>query len=128
MTQAPHWTPRHAALLIAAPRPATDTVRFLGLLRAQGVPVVLVGDPASVAVLGTADVTLVVPVTLGPTTAVPAAMLTLVSLLVDAVALEQPERSRHALRRFEHLSAAGNLFVQGAPRTGPHGQQEEAGP
>ncbi|MGY2896209.1 MurR/RpiR family transcriptional regulator [Deinococcus sp. UYEF24] len=117
MTQVTHWNPRGAALLIAAPRPATDTVRVLHLLRQRGVPVVLVSDPANFAVLGPGDETLIVPVTLGPTTAIPAAMLTLTSLLVDAVALSQPERTRLALRSFEDLSAGVRLFA-GAPAAG----------
>ncbi|WP_407571869.1 MurR/RpiR family transcriptional regulator [Deinococcus altitudinis] len=111
MTQVTHWNSRGAALLIAAPRPATDTVRVLHLMRQRGVPVVLVSDPANLAVLGPGEVTLIVPVTLGPTTAIPAAMLTLTSLLVDAVALAHPERTRTALRSFEDLSAGVRLFA-----------------
>jgi DNA-binding MurR/RpiR family transcriptional regulator len=119
MTQVTHWNAQDAALLIAAPRPATDTVRVLRLLRQQGVPVVLVSDPTNFVVLGPGDVTLVVPVTLGPTTAIPAAMLTLTSLLVDAAALAHPERTRSALRTFEDLSAGVQLFA-GAHVSGVH--------
>jgi len=112
MTQVTHWNSRDAALLLAAPRPASDTVRLMQLLRRQDVPVVLVCDPTNLAVLGPGEVTLVVPVTLGPTTAIPAAMLTLTSLLVDAVALAAPERTRRALRTFEEVSAGVQLFAR----------------
>ncbi|WP_407542385.1 MurR/RpiR family transcriptional regulator (plasmid) [Deinococcus radiomollis] len=111
MTQATHWNAGSVALVIAAPRPASDTLRLLHLLKRRGVPVVLVCDPANLAVLGSGDVTLVAPVTLGPTTAIPAAMLTLVSLLVDATALAEPERTRRALRAFEEVSAGAKLFA-----------------
>ena len=111
MTQATHWNAHDAALVIAAPRPVTDTVRLMHLLKRQGVPVVLVADPTNLAVLGPGDATLVVPVTLGPTTAIPAAMLMLTSLLVDAVALAAPERTRRALRAFEKISAGVQLFA-----------------
>lgn len=113
MTQVTHWSDRDAALVLAAPRPVSDTVRLLQLLRRQGVPIVLVCDPTNLAVVGAGEVTLTVPVTLGRTTAIPSAMLTLTSLLVDAVALAAPERTLQALRTFEEVSARVQLFARG---------------
>jgi DNA-binding MurR/RpiR family transcriptional regulator len=112
LTRLTHWTPEDTALLFTAPRLTNDAVLFAALLRQQGVPVVLVADPASLLSGDGILETLVVPVTLGLTTAIPAAMLTLASLLVDAVALQQARQTSGALQTFEEVSSAARLFVK----------------
>ncbi|WP_309571940.1 MurR/RpiR family transcriptional regulator [Deinococcus sp.] len=112
LTHLTHWTPQDTALLFTAPRLTNDAVLFADLLRQRGVPVVLVADPASLVSGNGVMETLIVPVTLGLTTAIPAAMLMLASLLVDAVALKQAGRTSGALQTFEELSAASSLFVK----------------
>ena len=112
LTHLTHWSAQDTALLFTVPRLTNDAVRFAELLQRRGVPVVLVSDPASLVALDRVRETLIVPVTLGLTTAVPSAMLMLASLLVDAVALQRARQTSDALQTFEELSAAGQLFVK----------------
>ena len=112
VTQLMHWGSRDCALLFAAPRTTNEAVLLMQLLKRQKVSVVLVADPLSLSALTGANETLVVPVTLGPTTAIPVAMLALGSILVDAVALENPKRTIETLRKFETVSESGRLFAK----------------
>jgi DNA-binding MurR/RpiR family transcriptional regulator len=124
ITQLMHWNERDCVLLFAAPRTTNEAVLLLHLLQKQQVPVVLVTDPLSLSALTGADETLVVPVTLGPTTAMPVAMLALGSILVDAVALEHPEHTVETLRRFEVLSESGRLFAKSNGERQPYWEQK----
>ncbi|AFZ68017.1 MurR/RpiR family transcriptional regulator [Deinococcus peraridilitoris] len=116
LTQLVHWTERDCALLFVAPRPTNDAQLFLQLLRRQGTRVILVADPSSLMAWAPVEERLIVPVTLGPTTAIPAAMLTLASMIVDGVALEHPERTVETLQAFEDVSAAAKLFLKDTTR------------
>lgn len=111
ITHLMHWDKRDCVVLFVAPRTTNEAVLLMQLLQKQEVPVVLVTDPLSLSTLTGATETLVVPVTLGPTTAIPVAMLALGSILVDAVALEDPERTVKTLRKFEMVSEFGRLFA-----------------
>lgn len=112
LTHLTHWSAQDTALLFTAPRLTNDALRFAALLQQRGVPVVLVADPSSLVAPDRVAETLIVPVTLGLTTAIPSAMLMLASLLVDAVALQQAERTSSALQIFEELSTANKFFVK----------------
>ncbi|GGM22138.1 transcriptional regulator [Deinococcus aerophilus] len=112
MTHLTHWSAQDTALLFTVPRLTTDTVRFSELLKQRDVPVILIADPAALIAPDQVKETLIVPVTLGLTTAVPSAMLMFASLLVDAVALQRARQTSEALQTFEELSATGRLFVE----------------
>lgn len=112
LTRLTHWSVKDTVLLFTAPRLTNEALRFSELLHNRGVPVVLVADPSCLVAPDRVAETLIVPVTLGLTTAIPSAMLMLASLLVDAVALQQAERTSGALQIFEELSTMDRLFVR----------------
>lgn len=124
MTQMVHWSKEDCALLFSAPRPISNSASLLKLFQHHGIPVVLIADPLSLSFLGHADETLVIPVTLGATTVLPTAMLALGSVLVDAVALEQPERTVRNLQVFEDFSAAAGLFIGGTTHEEPDWEEK----
>lgn len=124
LTQLLHWGEQDCAVLFAAPRLTKDAVLFLKALRQRGVPVLLVADPSCLMDSDNIHETLIVPVTLGPTTAVPAAMLTLASLMVDGLALERPERTIKTLQTFEEISAEGQLFFYDTSHEGAYWQEQ----
>ncbi|GAA4014909.1 MurR/RpiR family transcriptional regulator [Deinococcus rubellus] len=101
------------ALVFTVPRIAVDLERYLTLLRRCQVPVVLVAEQAANPLIPYASELLVVPVSRSPTTSVPAAMLVLGTLLVDALAQAQPESTA------AHLAAFEQLLVQELPQVLP---------
>ncbi|ACO48178.1 MurR/RpiR family transcriptional regulator [Deinococcus deserti] len=118
-TQAVHYSAGDCALLFSVPRMTGDLARMLGLLQQRDVQVILVTDPSGLIFTEGVTETLVVPVSNTPTTAVPASMMMLASLLIDATALRLPEDSLRNLQRFEGLAKAGNLFVANDPAVRP---------
>lgn len=115
MTQLVHLTPEDCALIFAVPRITRDVVQMMGLLRQRGVRIIFVTDPAGLVVASGAEEIVIVPVTNSPTTAVPAAVMMLASLLVDATALLLPEESLRNLQSFERLATTGKLFTLDSP-------------
>lgn len=91
------------ALVFTVPRVTADLERYLTLLRRCQVPVVLVAEHAANSLIPYASELLIVPVSRSPTTSVPAAMLVLGTLLADALAQAQPERTAAQLAAFEQL-------------------------
>lgn len=91
------------ALVFAVPRVSVEQANYLALLQRRQVPVVLVADHAQNPLVPYATELLIVPTSRRPTTSVPGAMLVLGSLLVDAVAQAQPERTAAQLAAFEQL-------------------------
>lgn len=119
ITELVHMDERDVALVFAVPRYIKDTVPLMNLLADQGLRLLLVTDRTGTDLAPLASDLLLVPITNGPTTAVPAALLTLGSLLVEAVALHTPHRTMAHLDTFEALASAADLFVQNKPRTRP---------
>ena len=116
MTQMTHWSNVDCALMFSAPRPTGNSAALIRLFHSRGIQVILIADPLSLSLLGQADETLIVPVTMGATTVLPGAMLALGSIIVDALALEQPERTVCNLQAFEDLCAAAELFISATAR------------
>ena len=124
LTQLTHWNEQDCAVLFSVPRMTRDAVEFMQLASSQGISTILITDSLGTAHAASAREVLVIPVTLGPTTAIPAAMLTLGSLLVDAVALEQPDRTLATLRNFESTAKTTQFFAKGSTPRNPYWEQQ----
>lgn len=119
VTELIHLTSDDCAIMFAVPRYIKDAVALMQLLTRRGVHILLVTDRSGTDLAPLASDIMVVPITNGPTTAVPAAMLTLGSLIVEAVALHTPERTMAQLGIFEQLASRTELFTRDQPRTQP---------
>lgn len=105
------------ALLFAVPRYMKDALTLLEVLREQQVPAILVADRTVTDLAPLASELLIVPITNGPTTALPAAMLSLGSLLIEGVALRQPAKTMPRLTSFEETASQIELFVRAQARS-----------
>ena len=119
LTQLVHLGFGDCAVLFAVPRDTAEALTFITVLAERGVHVLLVTDRTGTVLAPRASDIMVVPVTNGPTTAVPAAMLALGSLLVDAVALRAPQRTLDHLRTFEALASGSHFFAQDSRQAQP---------
>jgi DNA-binding MurR/RpiR family transcriptional regulator len=108
-----HSTPQDYAFFPLVPRHPREAERLGKALHDRGVPIGLATDRSGVVVAPFASEILLTPVLNGPTTALPASLLMLVSLLVDAVALRNPERTQLTLSNFEELAQQTQVFAQG---------------
>lgn len=106
--------------MIVVPRYPKDTSVLAKVLHARGVPIGLATDRNGVAVAPFAPEILLTQITNGPTTAIPASLMLLVSMLVDAVALKNPGRTRASLSAFEELASATGLFPTRARSAKPY--------
>ena len=111
ITESVHLGTGDCAIMFAVPRYVKDAIILMQLLADRGVHLLLVTDRSGTDLVPTANDIMVVPITNGPTTAVPAAMLTLGGLLVEAVALLKPERTMTHLQVFETMAASSALFA-----------------
>jgi DNA-binding MurR/RpiR family transcriptional regulator len=111
ITESVHLKAGDCAIMFAVPRYINDAITLMQLLADRGVHLLLVTDRGGTDLVPSANDIMVVPITNGPTTAFPAAMLTLGGLLVEAVALLKPERTMTHLQIFETLATSSTLFA-----------------
>lgn len=107
-----HSTPQDYAFFPLVPRHPREAEVLAKALHERAVPIGLAGDRNGVVVAPFASEILLTPVLNGPTTALPASLLMLVSLLVDAVALRNPGRTQQSLGHFETLAQQTQVFSQ----------------
>ena len=111
ITESVHLKPGDCAIMFAVPRYIRDAITLMRILADRGVHLLLVTDRGGTDLVTCANDIMVVPITNGPTTAFPAAILTLGGLLVEAIALLKPERTMTHLQVFETLATSSNLFA-----------------
>lgn len=117
VTQIAHLEAGDLALVFAIPRYMKDALTLLQVLRERQVPAILVADRTVTDLAPLASELLIVPITNGPTTALPAAMLSLGSLLIEGVALRHPTKTMPRLTGFEDIASRTELFVRAQARS-----------
>lgn len=117
VTQLAHLEAEDLAFVFAVPRYMKDALTLLQVLRERHVPVILVADRTVTDLAPLASELLIVPITNGPTTALPAAMLSLGSLLIEGVALRHPTKTMPRLTGFEDMASRTELFVRAQVRS-----------
>ena len=117
VTHLAHLEAGDVALVFAVPRYMKDALTLLQVLRERQVPAILVADRTVMDLAPLAGELLIVPITNGPTTALPAAMLALGSLLVEGVALRHPTKTMPRLTSFEDTAGRTELFVRAQARS-----------
>ena len=117
ITELVHLSAEDCAVMFAVPRYIEEAATLMRLLAGRGVHILLITDRSGTDLAPLAGDIMVVPITNGPTTAVPAAMLTLGGLIVEAVALLSPERTMAKLGIFETLAEGAGLFARNQLRS-----------
>lgn len=112
LVQLVHFGQPDYLLMFAVPRYPRETQTLLELMRFREVPAGLVINKASHPLTGLAGEVLLAPVTNSRTTVFPVSTLALASLLVDAAAQQQPERTLSDLETFETLANQTQYFVR----------------
>ncbi|WP_309571116.1 MurR/RpiR family transcriptional regulator [Deinococcus sp.] len=117
ITQLAHYDGHDRALIFAVPRYMKDALTLLEVLKERGVPTILVADRTVTDLAPLATELMIVPITNGPTTALPVAMFTLSSLLIESVALHHPDQTMPRLTAFEDMASRSELFARSQART-----------
>lgn len=112
-----HLQEKDCVLVFAVPRYIRHTQSMLTFLQHKEVPRLLVSDRTGTDLAPLATELLIVPITNGPTTAIPSAMFTLSSLMVEGIALQQPEQTMSVLADFEQAARRHDLFFKDQPRS-----------
>lgn len=117
VTYLEHLGVRDCALMFAVPRYVRDAQTLLTFFKRRRIPSILVSERTSTDLAHLATELMIVPITNGPTTAMPSAMFTIGSLIVEGLALLHPEQTMPSLNTFEDAATDTNLFIHDQPRS-----------